>query len=185
MREARLDQGERQVRDGCRVGLAHLAHCLGVGDPVGDPGMDRSRPVVRRHVVGLLGQHPHERRAARYVEQVRHDVAFRGPLAVLWAAILGRDGELAALSAPGPGVVRHHDGGHSLPIGALALFVELRARIHGLVMLELLGHLYPFDEVTAQLFDTAIRRMSDDTDAAQRATGATPPDLIPSDCGSN
>lgn len=97
------------------------------------------------------------------------------------------DGELAALPAPGrgPGVVRHHDGGHSVSIGAPALFVELRARIHGLVMLELLGHLYPFDEVAAQLFDTAIRRMSDDTDAAQRATGVTPPDSIPSGCGSN
>ncbi len=30
--------------------------------------------------------------------------------------------------------------GSSLPPGALALFIELRGRLHGLVMLELLGH---------------------------------------------
>jgi AcrR family transcriptional regulator len=59
----------------------------------------------------------------------------------------------------------------ALPPGAAALFIELRARMHGLVALELLGHLHPFNEQGAALFEGAMRRMSDEVDAAQaRAT---------------
>ena len=59
-----------------------------------------------------------------------------------------------------------------LPVGATAVFIEQRARRHGLVTLELLGHLHPFQNVAAALFEGAIRRMSEETDALQRATGA-------------
>ena len=59
----------------------------------------------------------------------------------------------------------------SLPLGAAALFIELRARMHGLVTLELVGHLHPFNNDGAAFFDAAMDRMSDDVDAVQRATG--------------
>ena len=59
----------------------------------------------------------------------------------------------------------------ALPLGAAALFIELRARMHGVVTLELIGHLHPFTEHGAAFFDAAIDRMSDDVDAVQRATG--------------
>ena len=59
----------------------------------------------------------------------------------------------------------------SLPVGAAALFIELRARMHGLVTLELLGHLHPFNQHGAAFFDAAIDRMSADVDAVRRATG--------------
>jgi AcrR family transcriptional regulator len=39
-----------------------------------------------------------------------------------------------------------------LPIGALALFYELRARMHGLVMLDLVGHLAPLNDYGEDLF---------------------------------
>jgi AcrR family transcriptional regulator len=58
-----------------------------------------------------------------------------------------------------------------LPLGAAALFIELRARMHGLVTLELLGHLHPFTEHGAAFFDAAIDRMSADVDAAQHRVG--------------
>ncbi|MGQ0572613.1 MAG: TetR/AcrR family transcriptional regulator [Pseudonocardia sp.] len=45
-----------------------------------------------------------------------------------------------------------------LPPGALALFIELRAQMHGLVMLELLGHLHPFQAHAGELFRGAMRR---------------------------
>jgi AcrR family transcriptional regulator len=54
-----------------------------------------------------------------------------------------------------------------LPAGALALFIELRARMHGLVMLELLGHLYPFGDVGESFYAAAMGRMSDDIDAVR------------------
>lgn len=47
-----------------------------------------------------------------------------------------------------------------LPPGALALFIELRARMHGLVMLELLGHLHPLQDLGEALFRGAIQRTS-------------------------
>ena len=58
-------------------------------------------------------------------------------------------------------------GGLALPPGAAALFIELRARMHGLVTLELIGHLHPFTEHGAALFEGAMRRMSAEVDAAQ------------------
>jgi Tetracyclin repressor-like, C-terminal domain len=76
--------------------------------------------------------------------------------------------QLAAVPLP--------DGGEPLaaavpegapPAGALALFIELRARMHGLVMLEILGHLWPFGEVGEQFFAAAMGRMSDELDALQ------------------
>jgi AcrR family transcriptional regulator len=59
----------------------------------------------------------------------------------------------------------------ALPLGAAALFIELRGRLHGVVTLELIGHLHPFTEHGAAFFDAAMDRMSDDVDAVQRATG--------------
>ena len=59
----------------------------------------------------------------------------------------------------------------ALPLGAAALFIELRSRMHGVVTLELIGHLHPFTEHGAAFFDAAMDRMSDDVDAVQRATG--------------
>ncbi len=56
-----------------------------------------------------------------------------------------------------------------LPPGALAYFIELRGRMHGLVMLELLGHLYPFNAAAGELYTAAMHRMSADTDALQRS----------------
>ena len=55
----------------------------------------------------------------------------------------------------------------ALPPGAAALFIELRARMHGLVTLELLGHLHPFTEHGAALFAGAMHRMSDEVDAVR------------------
>jgi AcrR family transcriptional regulator len=46
----------------------------------------------------------------------------------------------------------------SLPVGALALFYELRAQMHGLVMLELVGHLAPMNEYGEDLFRGMISR---------------------------
>jgi AcrR family transcriptional regulator len=45
-----------------------------------------------------------------------------------------------------------------LPLGALALFYELRAQMHGLVMLELVGHLAPMNEYGEDLFRGMISR---------------------------
>ncbi|QYN33030.1 TetR/AcrR family transcriptional regulator [Pseudonocardia sp. DSM 110487] len=45
-----------------------------------------------------------------------------------------------------------------LPLGALALFYELRAQMHGLVMLELVGHLAPMNDHGEDLFRGMIRR---------------------------
>jgi AcrR family transcriptional regulator len=47
-----------------------------------------------------------------------------------------------------------------LPLGALALFYELRARMHGLVMLELVGHLAPMNEYGEDLFRGMTSRMA-------------------------
>ena len=66
--------------------------------------------------------------------------------------------------------------GRNLPenvikVGAAALFIEQRARLHGLVALELVGHLHPFQAQAAALFEGAIRRMSEETDAVAHRTG--------------
>lgn len=68
--------------------------------------------------------------------------------------------ELAAVPLP-PGAEPIPDVDRkkiALPAGALALFIELRAHMHGLVMLELLGHLHPFQEHGELLFRGAMRR---------------------------
>jgi AcrR family transcriptional regulator len=45
-----------------------------------------------------------------------------------------------------------------LPAGALAVFYELRAQMHGLVMLELVGHLAPMNDYGEDLFRGMISR---------------------------
>jgi len=61
-----------------------------------------------------------------------------------------------------------HLPGIALPPGALAYFIELRARMHGLVVLELLGHLHPYNHHGGALFAAAMHRMSEETDALAR-----------------
>jgi AcrR family transcriptional regulator len=78
--------------------------------------------------------------------------------------------QLAAVPAA-PGLADTDLKQMALPLGAAALFIELRARMHGVVTLELIGHLHPFTEHGAAFFDAAMDRMSDDVDAVQRATG--------------
>lgn len=82
--------------------------------------------------------------------------------------------QLAAVPLePGAGALGAADlGKMALPVGAAALFIEQRARLHGLVALELVGHLHPFQAQAAALFEGAIRRMSEETDALQLSTGA-------------
>jgi AcrR family transcriptional regulator len=88
------------------------------------------------------------------------DVMFDGWTPAQLAAIpLPDGGEALATATP--------DG--ALPAGALALFIELRGRMHGLVMLELLGHLWPFGEVGEQFYAAAMGRMSDELDALHAA----------------
>ncbi len=62
-----------------------------------------------------------------------------------------------------------HPGGPWPPPGALALFIELRGRLHGLVMLELLGHAHPLNAHAGALFRGAVNRTSTDL-TALRAT---------------
>jgi AcrR family transcriptional regulator len=87
------------------------------------------------------------------------DVVYQGWTAQQLAAVPVPGGTAAITGMVYPGI--------PLPPGALAFFVELRARMHGLVMLELLGHLHPFNEVADAMFDVAMRRMSDELDALQ------------------
>ncbi|MFC4945612.1 TetR/AcrR family transcriptional regulator [Pseudonocardia sp. GCM10023141] len=68
------------------------------------------------------------------------------------------DGEIAGVQHPEIPV----------PPGALSLFIELRARIHGLVMLELAGELHPYNEHGAALFRSAVHRWSAEMDALQQ-----------------
>ncbi|WP_232662574.1 TetR/AcrR family transcriptional regulator [Pseudonocardia sp. TRM90224] len=49
--------------------------------------------------------------------------------------------------------------------GALALFIEMRGLMHGLVMLELIGHLQPFTQVGAEFFTASMHRMSEMIDS--------------------
>ena len=76
--------------------------------------------------------------------------------------------QLAAVPA-GPGLADVDCAEMQLPLGAVALFIELRARMHGLVALELVGHLHPFNDHGAAFFDAAMERMSAEVDAAQNA----------------
>lgn len=58
-----------------------------------------------------------------------------------------------------------------LPWGAMALLTELRALMHGLVMLELFGY-YPLDQQGAAIFTAAMHRISDDLDTRYAAARA-------------
>jgi AcrR family transcriptional regulator len=84
--------------------------------------------------------------------------------------------ELAAVPLPpgAEGIARVHMPEIPLPPGALAFFLEQRARMHGLVVLELLGHLHPLQEHSAALFAGAMHRMSADNDAVRAAAGGQP-----------
>jgi AcrR family transcriptional regulator len=86
------------------------------------------------------------------------DVMFDGWSPAQIAAIALPDGGEALAAAAPEGV---------LPAGALTLFIEMRGRMHGLVMLELLGHLWPFGEVGEQFYTAAMGRLSDEIDARQ------------------
>jgi AcrR family transcriptional regulator len=59
----------------------------------------------------------------------------------------------------------------ALPIGALALFYELRAQMHGLVMLELVGHLAPMSEYGEDLFRGMVSRTAAELEALRTAVG--------------
>jgi AcrR family transcriptional regulator len=86
------------------------------------------------------------------------DVMFDGWTPAQIAAIALPDGGEALAAVAPEGV---------LPAGALVLFIEMRGRMHGLVMLELLGHLWPFGEVGEQFYTAAMGRLSDEIDARQ------------------
>jgi AcrR family transcriptional regulator len=58
-----------------------------------------------------------------------------------------------------------------LPVGALALFYQLRAQMHGFVMLELIGHLAPLTDHAEELFTGMIHRSAEDLAAVRRAAG--------------
>jgi AcrR family transcriptional regulator len=68
---------------------------------------------------------------------------------------------------PGQADVLIPIGNRNLPPGAALYFTELRARLHGLVMLELLGHLHLASDHAGLLFDLAMQRMSAEIDGLQ------------------
>lgn len=74
--------------------------------------------------------------------------------------------ELAAIPLPpgGEALAELTDAHIPLPMGALAYLFEQRARMHGLVMLELLGQLYPLGQMADTFFVAAMSRMSDEVD---------------------
>jgi hypothetical protein len=60
-----------------------------------------------------------------------------------------------------PGAERLAEVDHArvpLPAGALALFYELRSQMHGLVMLDLVGHLAPLNEYAEDLLRGMVSR---------------------------
>ena len=59
-----------------------------------------------------------------------------------------------------------------LPPGAMALFIELRGRMHGIVMLELLGHLQPLQGYGEPLLVAMTSRMSAELDALRASLPA-------------
>lgn len=98
------------------------------------------------------------------------DVLFDGWTAAQLAAIpLPPGGEPMAAMADAPSqvpVVDDYDRrAATLPPGALALFIELRGRMHGLVMLELLNHLAPLQDHGEALLVAMTNRMSAELDA--------------------
>jgi AcrR family transcriptional regulator len=56
-----------------------------------------------------------------------------------------------------------------LPAGALALFYELRGGMHGLVMLELVGHLAPLNDYGEELFHGIVSRVAAQLAALRQA----------------
>ena len=70
-------------------------------------------------------------------------------------------GEHIALAALADGMA------WGLPAGAMALFLDFRARLHGMVMLEVLGQLHlPTDQADA-LVASMVARMTDELEAAR------------------
>ena len=86
------------------------------------------------------------------------------------------DAELAAVPLqPGAETVGTVDQGViALPPGALAYFFEQRARMHGLVTLELLGHLHPLQEHAGALFTGAMRRAYEESEALRAGLPVQP-----------
>jgi hypothetical protein len=56
-----------------------------------------------------------------------------------------------------------------LPAGALALFYELRAQMHGLVMLDIVGHLAPMNDHGEDLFRGMVARSAAELAALRAA----------------
>lgn len=81
--------------------------------------------------------------------------------------------ELAAIPLPdgGEALAAADTADVPLPLGALALFIERRAHMHGLVMLELVGHLHPFNAVGEALFTAAMHRSADELAALRKDVG--------------
>lgn len=79
--------------------------------------------------------------------------------------------ELARISLlPGSEVIGEGpvDAEVPMPAGALAFFLELRGRLHGLVMLELLGHLHPLQSYGPALLSAATHRIATEISALQQ-----------------
>lgn len=80
--------------------------------------------------------------------------------------------EIAAIPLPGGGEsladVADRPETWSLPAGALALFLDLRARMHGMVMLEVLDQIHPMAGHADALFATVQARVATDVAAAGR-----------------
>ena len=92
--------------------------------------------------------------AARRVAHPFREVVFDG-----WTP-----GRLASIPLQ-PGAERiadMHPHDFELPPGAMALFFELRGRMHGMVMLELTGHLVPLDGFADALFHGMVSRIAED-----------------------
>lgn len=79
--------------------------------------------------------------------------------------------QLESIPLPGvdPGALGPDDlQAWSLPAGAVTLFLDLRARMHGAVILEVLDQLHPFGDHADTLFAAMTARMADELDALQR-----------------
>jgi AcrR family transcriptional regulator len=92
------------------------------------------------------------------------DVVFDGWSAAELAAVPLRPGAEALAAVDSTEI--------PLPPGALAVIIEHRSRMHGLVTLELLGHLHPLQDHAGALFAGAMHRGSEELDALQAAVQA-------------
>jgi len=82
---------------------------------------------------------------------------------------------MASVTMPPPPAPLHDEYDHraaTLPAGALALFIELRGRMHGLVMLEMLNHLAPLQDHGEDLLVAMTTRMSAELDALRASLPA-------------